>query len=325
MIVKGKWMSKYLITGGAGFIGSHLTDRLLSENNEIWVLDNLSLGEERNISHHFCNERFHFIKGDILDDILLEKVFEETPFDMVFHLAANSDISRSHDDPTIDLKMTYMTTFAILNKMRQHNVKKIMFASTSAIYGDTKGAEVMENYGPLFPTSHYGACKLASEAIISSFCENYGIQAFITRFPNVCGERTTHGILHDFVKKLKKNPEKLEVLGNGKQAKPYLYVKDLVDAILFVIKNSKDQINFFNLGVEGNTSVSKIAKMVISSMNLTAKICYTGGDRGWIGDVPQFRYNLDKIHKLGWRASLSSDEAVQKAITYILENDLCNL
>jgi UDP-glucose 4-epimerase len=325
MIVKGKWMSKYLITGGAGFIGSHLTDRLLSENNEIWVLDNLSLGEERNISHHFCNERFHFIKGDILDDILLEKVFEETPFDMVFHLAANSDISRSHDDPTIDLKMTYMTTFAILNKMRRHNVKQIMFASTSAIYGDTKGAEVTEDYGPLFPTSHYGACKLASEAIISSFCENYGIQAFITRFPNVCGERTTHGILHDFVKKLKKNPEKLEVLGNGKQAKPYLYVKDLVDAILFVIKNSKDQINFFNLGVEGNTSVSKIAKMVISSMNLTAKICYTGGDRGWIGDVPQFRYNLDKIHKLGWRASLSSDEAVQKAITYILENDLCNL
>lgn len=314
-----------LVTGGAGFIASHLIDRLLSEGHAVVAYDNLSLGRESNIAHHFGNPDFAFVKGDILDAALLDSVFEKHKFDFVFHLAANSDIARSHADPTVDLNMTYMTTFRVVDAMRRFGVKKLMFASTSAIYGDAHGEEVKENFGPLFPTSHYGACKLASEGIIASFCENYGIQAFITRFPNVCGERTTHGILHDFVMKLKKNPAELEVLGNGQQAKPYLYVKDLVDAILFVICHTDDKINFFNLGVEGNTPVWKIAEMVIKSMKLDAKIRYTGGERGWVGDVPKFRYNLDKIHALGWKASLSSDEAVQKAIDYILENDLCNL
>ena len=314
-----------LVTGGAGFIASHLIDRLLNEGHTVVAYDNLSLGRESNISHHFDDAAFTFVKGDILDADLLDSVFEKHKFDFVFHLAANSDIARSHADPTVDLNMTYMTTFRVVDAMRRFGVKKLMFASTSAIYGDAHGEEVKENFGPLFPTSHYGACKLASEGIIASFCENYGIQAFITRFPNVCGERTTHGILHDFVMKLKKNPAELEVLGNGQQAKPYLYVKDLVDAILFVICHTDDKINFFNLGVEGNTPVWKIAEMVIKSMKLDAKIRYTGGERGWVGDVPKFRYNLDKIHDLGWKASLSSDEAVQKAIDYILENDLCNL
>lgn len=314
-----------LVTGGAGFIASHLIDRLLSEGHAVVAYDNLSLGRESNIAHHFGNPDFAFVKGDILDAALLDSVFEKRKFDFVFHLAANSDIARSHADPTVDLNMTYMTTFRVVDAMRRFGVKKLMFASTSAIYGDARGEEVKENFGPLFPTSHYGACKLASEGIIASFCENYGMQAFITRFPNVCGERTTHGILHDFVMKLKKNPAELEVLGNGQQAKPYLYVKDLVDAILFVVRHADDKINFFNLGVEGNTPVWKIAEMVIKSMKLNAKIRYTGGERGWVGDVPKFRYNLDKIHALGWEASLSSDEAVQKAIDYILENDLCNL
>lgn len=318
-------MENILITGGAGFIGSHLVDRLLTEGHKIVVVDNLALGLIRNIEHHFDNPSFKFIEGDVLDKTLMTEIFDSTEFDIVYHLAANSDIARSHADPSVDLNMTYLTTYSVLEQMRTHGVKKIMFASTSAIYGNAHGAEVTETYGPLFPTSHYGACKLASEGIIASYCENYGIQAFITRFPNVCGERTTHGVLHDFVKKLKKNPEELEVLGNGRQAKPYLYVKDLVDAILFVVRNSHDQINYYNLGVEGNTTVTRIAEMVISSMNLNAKIRYTGGDRGWVGDVPLFRYNLDKIHELGWTASLSSDEAVQKAIDYILEVDLCNL
>lgn len=314
-----------LVTGGAGFIASHLIDRLLNEGHAVVAYDNLSLGRESNIAHHFDDAAFTFVKGDILDTDLLDSVFEKHKFDFVFHLAANSDIARSHADPTVDLNMTYMTTFRVVDAMRRFGVKKLMFASTSAIYGDARGEEVKENFGPLFPTSHYGACKLASEGIIASFCENYGMQAFITRFPNVCGERTTHGILHDFVMKLKKNPAELEVLGNGQQAKPYLYVKDLVDAILFVVRHADDKINFFNLGVEGNTPVWKIAEMVIKSMKLDAKIRYTGGERGWVGDVPKFRYNLDKIHALGWKASLSSDEAVQKAIDYILENDLCNL
>jgi len=314
-----------LITGGAGFIGSHLADELLSRNCRVVVLDNLSLGRKSNLTAAITNPNFKFVEGDILDEDTLNGVFAQNRFDMVFHLAANSDIARSHANPEIDLNMTFLTTFRVLEAMRRHNVKRLMFASTSAIYGQTGGAEVGENYGPLFPASHYGACKLASEGVIASFAENYGIQAFITRFPNVCGERTTHGILHDFVKKLRQNPLELEVLGNGKQAKPYLYVKDLVNAILFVIDRTDDKINCFNLGVEGQTPVWKIAEMVIASMGLNAKIRYTGGDRGWVGDVPKFAYNLEKIHALGWKASLTSDQAVQKAIDYILKEDLCSL
>ncbi len=314
-----------LVTGGAGFIGSHLCDRLLALGCRVVALDNLSLGRESNLDKAKENPSFSFVKGDILDEALLDKVFREGHFDMVFHLAANSDIARSHANPNVDLDMTFMTTYQTLKMMRAYDVKKIMFASTSAIYGQTGGVAVDEGYGPLFPASHYGAAKLASEAFISSFAENYGIQAWFTRFPNVCGERTTHGILHDFVKKLKKNPQELEVLGNGKQAKPYLYVQDLIDAILFVCENAHEKVNAFNVGVEGQTSVSKIAQMVIDAMGLTAQIRYTGGDRGWIGDVPKFAYNVDKIHKLGWRSKLTSDEAVQKAIDYILETDLCNL
>ncbi len=318
-------MNKVLITGGAGFIGSHLVDRLLKDGINVTVIDNLSLGLERNISHNFTNVNFTFIKGDVLDRDLMNSIFGNNSFDFVYHLAANSDIARSHADPSVDLNATFLTTYSVLEQMRLHNVKQLMFASTSAIYGNANGQEVTETYGPLFPTSHYGACKLASEGIIASYCENYGLQAYITRFPNVCGERTTHGVLHDFIKKLKRNPNELEVLGDGKQAKPYLYVKDLINAIQFVIHHTTDQINYFNLGVEGNTSVTRIAEMVIKSMGLNATIRYTGGNKGWVGDVPLFRYNLDKIHEIGWKASLSSDEAVQKAINYILQEDLCNL
>jgi len=317
-------MKTVLITGGAGFIGSHLADELLARNYKVVVLDDLSLGRQENISHLDNSPNFKFIKGDILDDQTLNKVFDENDFDMVFHLAANSDIARSFANPAIDLNLTFMTTFKVLMAMKAHNVKKIMFASTSAIYGQTGGAEVKENYGPLFPASHYGAGKLSSEAFIASFVENYEFQAWITRFPNVCGERTTHGILHDFIKKLHKNPDELEVLGDGKQAKPYLYVKDLVEAILFVCDNAKDKINYFNLGVEGQTNVTTIANMVIKAMKLNARIKYTGGDRGWIGDVPKFAYNLDKIHQLGWKSSRTSDEAVETAINAILKEQSCN-
>lgn len=318
-------MENILITGGAGFIGSHLTDRLLSEGNKVVVLDNLSRGRISNLSEAKKSPNFTFVEGNILEENLLEHLFSEHKFDMVFHLAANSDIASSHANPNVDLDATFMTTYQVLKAMMKHGVKKIMFASTSAIYGQTGGEEVRENYGPLFPASHYGAGKLASEAFIASFVENYGISAWITRFPNVCGERTTHGILHDFIKKLKKNPNELEVLGDGKQAKPYLYVKDLVDAILYVCRNSHDKINFYNVGVDGQTSVTNIANMVIKAMGLNAKIRYTGGDRGWVGDVPKFAYNLDKIHALGWKASISSDQAVEKAIAHILESDACNL
>ncbi len=313
-----------LVTGGAGFIGSHLVDRLLSEGNFVVAYDNLSLGRLENLEEASKNTNFKFVEGDILDREKFWNVFKTNNFDIVFHMAANSDIAKSHANPDVDFDNTFRTTYETLLAMKEFGIKKLVFASTSAIYGDA-GKSVDETFGPLFPASHYGASKLASEGFIASFCENYEIQAWITRFPNVVGERSTHGVIRDFIKKLKKTPNCLEVLGNGMQYKPYVYVKDLVDAILFVWKNTDDKINYFNIGVETRTRVKEIAQMVIEEMGLNAKIEYTGGDRGWVGDVPEFNYNLDKIHKLGWKASYTSNEAVRKAIQYILEMDKCSL
>lgn len=311
---------KVLVTGGAGFIGSHLCDYLINDNNEVIVLDNLSLGRENNISHLFDNKKFKFIQGDILDNKLLNSLFEQSCFDMIFHLAANSDIAQSFHNPDVDKDNTFMTTYNLLNMMKKYDVKKIVFSSTSAIYGDTSDV-LHENYGPLKPVSHYGAAKLASESFISSFVENYGLQAWIVRFPNVVGERATHGVIFDFIQKLRKDNARLEVLGNGEQFKPYLYVKDLVEAILFVWKNTNEKLNVYNLGVDSRTKVKDIAQMVIEEMALNAKIEYTGGERGWVGDVPEFNYDLSKINNLGWRANNTSNEAVRKAIQYILTLD----
>jgi len=313
-------MKNILITGGAGFIGSHLCDYLHNEKNNIVVLDNLSLGRENNIEHLINKDNFTFVEGDILDTELLNDLFSKNNFDIIFHMAANSDIAQSYHNPNVDKDNTFMTTYVLLEMMKQHNVKKIVFASTSAIYGDTSDV-LHENYGPLKPVSHYGASKLASESFISSFVENYDLQAWIVRFPNVVGERATHGVIYDFIKKLRKDSTTLEVLGDGEQYKPYLYVKDLVEAILFVWKNSDDKLNIYNLGVNSRTKVKDIARMVIEEMNLTAKIEYTGGDRGWVGDVPTFNYDLTKVNTFGWTAKHTSDEAVRKSIQYILTLD----
>ena len=310
---------KILVTGGAGFIGSHLCDELIRLGHMIVALDNLVLGRKENITHLFSNPSFSFIEGDILDTILLDKTFAENNFDIVFHMAANSDIQKGGQDPMVDYELTFMTTFNILQQMRKHQVKKLVFASTSAIYGETTDL-LTEDYGPLLPVSNYGASKLASEAYISAFSASYGIQTWITRFPNVVGERFTHGVIFDFIKKLHKNPHELEVLGNGEQFKPYVYVKDLVAAIIFVWKNANDSFNVYNIGVESRTKVKEIAQMVISAMGLSASIAYTGGDRGWVGDVPEFKYDLTKVHKLGWHAQYTSNEAVKLAIEKALEH-----
>lgn len=276
---------KILLTGGAGFIGSHLSDALISNPvNHITVLDNLSLGRTSNISHLLKSDRFSFEEGDILNENFLSDVFSRSGFDIVFHLAANSDIAVSHTKPNVDLNNTFLTTFRILDMMRIHGVKKIVFASTSAIYGNPLGNILSEEFGPLLPVSHYGACKLASEAVISSFAENYGFQAWIVRFPNVVGERATHGAIFDFIRKAYKNPEFLEVLGNGEQNKPYVYVKDLVEAILFIWRKSSDKINLFNVGVESRTKVKKMAELVLEETGLERKISFTGGTTGWVGD-----------------------------------------
>ena len=224
----------YLITGGAGFIGSHLDDALIARGHNITVVDNLVLGRKENIEHLIAGPNFRFIEADLLDMPKMREIFTEGKFDMVYHLAANSDIQKGGKDPMVDYNLTFNTTFNVLQLLKEFEIKKFFFASTSAIYGETYDV-LNEDYGPLKPVSNYGAGKLASEAFISAFSSTYGIQTWITRFPNVVGERFTHGVIYDFIKKLRNNPEELEVLGNGEQCKPYVYVKDLVEAILYVI------------------------------------------------------------------------------------------
>lgn len=307
-----------LVTGGAGFIGSHLCDALIGDGHRLTVVDNLVLGREENIAHLQQHPQFRFVREDLLNTTALDKLFAENAFDAVFHMAANSDIQKGGKDPEVDYELTFMTTFNVLQCMKKHQVNQLIFASTSAIYGETSDL-LTENYGPLLPVSNYGASKLSCEAFISAFSANYGIRAWITRFPNVVGERFTHGVIYDFIYKLLRNPEELKVLGNGEQYKPYVYVKDLVAGIVFVWQHTSDQINVYNLGVESRTKVKEIAQMVIEAMGLNARIAYTGGDRGWVGDVPEFRYDLTKIHRLGWKAERTSNEAVHLSIKKALE------
>lgn len=302
-----------LITGGAGFIGSHLCDALLERGHHLTVVDNLILGKMENIEHLLHHPSFQFIQEDILHIDDLREIFKNGHFDMVYHLAANSDIQKGGKDPMVDYNLTFNTTFNILQMMKEFEVKKLFFASTSAIFGESYDV-LNEDYGPLQPVSNYGAGKLASEAFISAFSSTYKIQTWITRFPNVVGERFTHGVIYDFIHKLQKNPKELEVLGNGEQCKPYVYVKDLVAGILYVIDHASADYNVYMLGSDSRTKVKEIAAMVIEEMGLDATIRYTGGDRGWVGDVPEFRYNLDKVNSLGWKAAYTSNEAVRLAI-----------
>lgn len=304
---------KILVTGGAGFIGSHLDDALIARGHQITVVDNLILGRKENIAHLEGHPQFRFIEADILDAETMHKVFAEEKFEMVYHLAANSDIQKGGKDPMVDYQLTFNTTFQILQLLKEFEIKKFFFASTSAIFGETYDV-LSEDYGPLKPVSNYGAGKLASEAFISAFSSTYDIQTWITRFPNVVGERFTHGVIYDFIHKLQKNPKELEVLGNGEQCKPYVYVRDLVDGILYVIDHASEPYNVYMLGSDSRTKVKEIATMVIEEMGLDAQIRYTGGDRGWVGDVPEFRYDLSKVNKLGWVAPHTSNESVRLAI-----------
>lgn len=310
---------KALVTGGAGFIGSHLCDRLIELGFKVVVIDNLILGKVENISHLLSNKKFQFIEEDLLNYAQLKNIFKKHETDIVFHLAANSDIQKGGRDEMVDFSSTFLTSFNILRCMRTYGVKKILFASSSAIYGDVDD-EITEDYGPALPVSNYGAGKLASEAFISAFSSTHNIKTWILRFPNVVGERATHGVIYDFIAKMKDNESSLEVLGDGKQEKPYLYVADLVGAIMHILDQPNERINIYNVGNLTSTKVSTIAEMVIEEMGLLADIQYTGGSRGWVGDVPKFKYNTKKMTDSGWSPRFSSDDAVRISIQRILKN-----
>lgn len=311
---------RILVTGGAGFIGSHLCDRLLEVKHQVWCVDNLRLGRRRNIAHLANIPEFQFRELDVLDRQSLAALFDEAGFEAVFHLAANSDIAAGNADIRLDLELNQLTTVAVLEAMVAHGVNRLFFASTSAIFGETD-AILHEDFSPLRPISFYGASKLAAEAYISVFAHTLGGRAVILRFPNVVGERATHGAVYDFLRKLRTDPRKLEVLGDGKQSKPYLYVLDLIDAIMIAWDKSAPPFAVYHAAGIGSTTVSEIAEIVVAQAgSAETQIVFTGGDRGWPGDVPQFRYDTSRLQALGWHPERHSTDAVRHAVACILEN-----
>ena len=304
---------KILIIGGAGFIGSVLVEKMLQDNTDIIVIDKLSLGS----IDYIDTTKVEFYQIDInnLEQVL--KVLQGKNIDEVWHLAANSDIPAGVEDVNVDLDDTFMSTVSALKIMKAIECKKLYFASSSAVYGFNEN-RLHEDIGPLLPISNYGAMKLSSEALISASLESFLDKVCIYRFPNVVGVPATHGVILDFIKKLKKDMSTLEVLGNGTQQKTYLHVSELVEAMLFINNNTNNGMNYYNIGaMDDGVFVKQIAEETTKVISPDAKINYQKTDRGWVGDVPRFYYSVDKLKNLGWSPKMSSLEAVQKAVSEI--------
>ncbi len=304
-----------LVSGGAGFIGSHLIDNLLLKGNIVICADKLIMGD-KNIEHLRDHPNFKFYKVELADQKSVDQLFAENKVDVVYHLAANSDIQKGGKEPSIDFNDTLLTTRALLEGMRKYDVKKMFFASTSAVYGEMLDVKLTETTGGIMPVSYYGGAKLASEALISSYVSMCDMSAVIFRFPNVIGPRLTHGVVFDFIKKLRKNSDELEILGNGKQCKPYIYVLDLVDAIMKLTQKFSSGEIVYNISVNSpGTTVTHIAEIIVEELGLeNVKFNYTGGDRGWKGDVPRFSYDISKVLATGWAPKHTSDEAVRQTV-----------
>jgi len=301
-----------LVTGGAGFIGSHLVDKLVEKGKEVVILDNLSS------SVSFLNPDAEFIKVDLVDRPKLEDVFRKKNFSEVWHIAANPDVRMGSENPDEIYRNNILATYNLLEVMRKNNVDKIIFTSTSTVYGEAEVIPTPEDY-PTVPISIYGASKLACEALISSYCHTFDMKAWIYRFANVIGERSNHGVIYDFIMKLCRNPEELEILGNGEQNKSYIYISDCIEAMFFGLR-ADDRVNIFNIGSEDQIKVKRIAEIVCEEMGLNPKFRFTGGDRGWKGDVPVMLLSIEKLKAMGWKPKYSSEQAVRMAVRDLLES-----
>lgn len=319
---------KVLVTGGAGFVGSHLVDALM-ERGECFVrvVDNLSGGSLENVRRWFSDGRFEFVEGDLKDFSVCERAVDGV--DVVFHLAANPDVRLGEVDPAVHFHENLLVTFNVLEAMRRNGrAKRIIFASTSTVYGEAEVFPTPEDYGPLLPISLYGAAKLGCEGLISSFCHTFGFSGVLLRFANVVGSRAKHGVILDFIKKLRQNPHELEILGDGKQKKSYLHVKDLISAFFAVLPclEKAGGVEAFNVGSLDWVDVKRVAEIVCEEMDVNPRFKFNdvlGDGRGWKGDVKVMRLSVEKLMGLGWKPMLNSEEAVRFGCRELLEEIEC--
>ncbi len=304
-----------LVTGGAGFIGSTLVERLLAAGHSVVALDNLSTGHDRFLQTARAHRQFSFVSGDLLHDSALADAVHGA--DVVFHLAANADVRHGIDHPERDLQQNTIGTFKVLEAMRATGVSRIVFASTGSIYGEPSVFPTPEDAPFPLQTSLYGASKLAGEGLIQAYCEGFGFEACIFRFVSILGERYSHGHVFDFYKRLTDDPTRLRVLGDGTQRKSYLYVQDCIDAILLAMERSTNRVNVFNLGTDEHCSVRDSIGWITAELEVDPELVFTGGERGWIGDSPFIFLDCRKIRSLGWQPTRSIRESVVTTLRYL--------
>ena len=308
----------FIIVGGAGFIGSHFTDRLLTQEKSlerVTLFDNFSSGREWHYAHHAKDARLKVVRGDVKDLEALTKAM--SGHDVVIHLASNPDIAAAVTDPDIDFREGTALTRNVVEAMRRSGTRRILYASGSGVYGDLGEREIDEDFGPLIPISTYGASKLAGEALISSYCHMFDLTGLAFRFGNVVGPRQTHGVGFDFVKRLLKDSSHLRILGDGTQSKSYIHVTDVVAAVLHAHLNSPKPFEVFNVATGDYITVKEIADLALEVLDLKPRHVryeFSGGNRGWKGDVPIVRFKTDKIKQLGWRCTYPTREALRKSL-----------
>jgi UDP-glucose 4-epimerase len=316
-------LGRFFIVGGAGFIGSHFTDVLLGEAGaaSVTIYDNLSSGREWHFAKHLSNSKFKFVKGDVKDLESLKRAMDGS--EVVIHLASNPDIARAATEPDIDFREGTYLTERVLEAMRLSSAKRVLYASGSGIYGDLGMVEANEDYGPLVPISTYGASKLAGEALISSYCHMFDMTACVFRFGNVVGPRQTHGVGFDFVRALRKDPMRLRILGDGEQSKSYIYVEDVIAAVLTAHQKTNQKFQAYNVATGDYITVNEIAELAVECVGLErdkVKFEFTGGDRGWKGDVAVIRLNTDRIRSLGWKNKRNSREALRESMNALIRD-----
>ncbi len=309
---------RFFVTGGAGFIGSNLVHRLLADGCAVTAYDNFSTGRREFLTGASGNGAFRLVEGDLLDLPHLSRAL--AGHDFVFHLAANADVRFGTQHPRKDLEQNTIATFNVLEAMRANGVRRLAFSSTGSIYGEATIIPTPEDAPFPVQTSLYGASKLAGEGLIAAYATGFAFQTYIFRFVSILGECYTHGHVYDFYNKLRQNPHRIEVLGNGKQRKSYLYIQDCIDAMLLAVRTARDPVNVFNLGTEEFCTVDESLGWICGHLRLNPQRCYSGGDRGWIGDNPFIFLDNARIRALGWRPKLSIREAVLRTLQYLQGN-----